>query len=92
MTKSSAQKLKYMAEYQKKPENVEKRVQRNAARREAIAEGRARVGDGKDIGHKKALDNGGSNAKSNTAVESRSGNRGWRAGNKGKNSYKVPNK
>lgn len=92
MTKSSPAKLAYQAEYQKKPSEVKKRVARNAARQEAIAEGRAKVGDGKDVGHKKALDNGGSRATSNTAVESRAANRGWRAGNSGSSSYKVPNK
>ena len=39
MTKSSKAKLEYMAEYQKRPENVDKRVERNRARREAIREG-----------------------------------------------------
>lgn len=78
MTKSSKAKLEYMAEYQKKPENVEKRVARNRARRHAIAEGKAAVGDGKDIDHKKMLDKGGSTDDSNTRVRSRSENRGWR--------------
>lgn len=89
MPKSSKQKLEYMAEYQKKPENVEKRVARNRARRRAIAAGKAEVGDGKDIGHKKALNNGGSKKDSNTKVQSRKTNRGWR---KGQSGYKVPNK
>jgi hypothetical protein len=88
MPKSTPQKLKYMAEYQAKPENVEKRVDRNRARRHAIAEGKASVGDGKDIGHKVALDNGGSGADSNTKVQSRKSNRGWR---KGESGYKVKN-
>ena len=78
MPKSSKQKLAYMAEYQKKPENVEKRVDRNRARRHAIAAGKAAVGDGKDIDHKTPLDKGGSGADSNTRVASRSENRGWR--------------
>lgn len=78
MTKSSKAKLEYMAEYQKKPENVEKRVARNRARRHAIAEGKVHVGDGKDIDHKKMLDKGGSTADSNTRVRDRSENRGWR--------------
>lgn len=68
----------YMAEYQKKPENVEKRVARNRARQQAIREGRARVGDGKDVDHIKPLDKGGSTAASNTRVIDRSENRGWR--------------
>lgn len=88
MTKSTKEKLAYMAEYQKKPENVEKRVDRNRARRHAIAEGKAHVGDGKDVGHKVALNNGGSDADSNTKMQSRASNRGWRKGGSG---YKVPN-
>jgi hypothetical protein len=80
MTKSTPQKLKYQKEYNAKPEEVAKRVKNNAARREAIKRGTAKVGDGKDVAHIKALANGGTNAKGNTKVESRATNRGWRAG------------
>lgn len=83
MTKSSKAKLEYMAEYQKKPENVEKRVDRNRARRHAIAEGKAKVGDGKDVDHKVPLRKGGSDKESNTRVVDASTNRGWRKGKKG---------
>lgn len=79
MTKSSKAKLAYMAEYQKKPENVEKRVERNKARREAMREGLVHKGDGKDVDHKKMLDEGGSNDKSNRRVVSAAENRAWRA-------------
>ena len=85
MAKSSKAKLEYMAEYQKKPENVEKRVDRNRARRHAIADGKAKVGDGKDVDHKKPLKNGGTNAKSNLAVKEKTENRGWRKGKSGYN-------
>ena len=78
MTKSSKAKLEYMAEYQKRPENVEKRVDRNRARREAIRNGDAKKGDGKEVDHKVPLDKGGSDKKSNTRVVSASENRGWR--------------
>ena len=81
MTKSSKQKLAYMAEYQKKPENVEKRVDRNRARRHAIAAGKVSVGDGREIDHKKMLDKGGSDKDSNTRVVSAAENRAWRARN-----------
>ena len=84
MPKSSPQKLAYQREYNARPEEVEKRVKNNAARREAIAEGKAKVGDGKDVAHKKSLENGGTNAKGNTVVQDRATNRGWR---KGKSSY-----
>lgn len=86
MTKSTPQKLKYQKEYNARPEEVKKRVMNNAARREAMEEGRVKKGDGKDVAHKKALDNGGTNGKSNLKVEDRATNRGWR---KGKSSYKV---
>jgi len=83
MAKSSDKKLAYMAEYQKDPENVRKRVARNKARRHAIAEGRAEVGDGKEVDHKRPLRKGGSNSDSNTRVISAKANRGWRKGKKG---------
>jgi len=78
MVKSSKQKLAYMSEYQKRPENVEKRVDRNRARRQAIAAGQARVGDGTEVDHKVPLDKGGSDKRSNTRVISAKENRGWR--------------
>lgn len=83
MPKSSKAKLAYQAEYQKRPGEVEKRVERNKARRHAIAEGRAKVGDGKDVDHKRMLDQGGSNDRSNQRVVSASKNRGWRKDNPG---------
>lgn len=84
MPKSTPAKLAYQREYNARPEEVAKRVKNNAARREAIADGKAKVGDGKDVAHKKSLENGGTNAKSNLAVQDRTTNRGWR---KGKSSY-----
>ena len=80
MTKSTPQKLKYQKEYNARPEEVAKRVKNNAARREAIKDGKARVGDGKDVAHKKSLENGGGNHKSNVTVQERATNRGWRKG------------
>lgn len=79
MPKSSAAKLKYMAEYQKKPENVEKRVDRNRVRQQAIASGKAKVGDGTEVDHKVPLDKGGSDKPSNTRIVTASSNRAWRA-------------
>jgi hypothetical protein len=78
MPKSTKAKLEYQAAYNARPENVAKRVLNNAARREAIREGRVRVGDGKDVDHKRPLDKGGTNARDNLRVVSRSVNRGWR--------------
>jgi hypothetical protein len=80
MPKSTPRKLEYQKEYNARPEEVAKRVKNNAARREAIKDGKAKVGDGKDVAHKKSLENGGSNAKSNVAVQDRKTNRGWRKG------------
>lgn len=78
MTKSSAKKLAYMAEYQKSPEQVAKRVERNRARREAIREGVVKKGDGKEIDHKRPLDKGGAKTSSNRRVVDASENRAWR--------------
>lgn len=89
MPKSSPAKLAYQKAFNARPEQTAKRVANNAARREAIREGRARVGDGKDVAHKKSLENGGSNARSNLQVQDRSTNRGWR---KGSGSYNPDKK
>jgi hypothetical protein len=80
MPKSTEQKLRYQAAYNARPEETAKRVANNAARREAIKAGTARVGDGKDVAHKVSLENGGSNARTNTVVQDRAANRGWRKG------------
>lgn len=88
MPKSSPQKLKYMAEYEKRPEQKAKHVELRRERRHAIAEGVVHKGDGKDLAHLKAADNGGHATKSNLKVESAHNNRNWR---KGQSGYKVPN-
>ncbi len=81
MPKSSPRKLAYQAERQKSPEEVEKRVDRNRARRHAEAAGLVHKGDGKEVDHKKMLDKGGSDKDSNTRVVSAAENRAWRAKN-----------
>lgn len=60
------------------------RAARNKARRKAVREGRAKKGDGKDIGHIKALSQGGSRSTKNTRVQNRNKNRssGGRIGGK----------
>lgn len=78
MTKSSKQELATKKAYNARPENVAKRVKNNAARREAIKAGVAKVGDGKDVDHVKPLDKGGTNAEGNLRVQDRKTNRGWR--------------
>lgn len=71
-------------EYQGTEEQKRNRAKRNAARREMIREGRVHKGDGKDVDHKRALINGGSNADSNLRVRSASANRGFRRDSKGR--------
>lgn len=78
MPKSSPQELRTKAAYNKRPDVQKKRVANNKARREAIREGRAEKGDGKDVHHVKPLDKGGSADKSNTKVVSKKTNRSWR--------------
>lgn len=74
----SKAKQAYDKAYNARPEQVKNRVARNAARREAMEDGRVKKGDGKDVDHKRLLDQGGSNSKSNHRVVSASANRGWR--------------
>lgn len=64
-------------QYNATPEATAKRVENNRARREAIREGKARVGDGKDVDHKKPLSRGGSGSKSNLRVVPRGENRSF---------------
>ena len=86
MATSSKAKLAYQAAFNARPEETAKRVLNNAARREAIKDGKVAVGDGKDVAHVRSLENGGGN-KGNTKVQSAAKNRGWRSGKTGKNSY-----
>lgn len=62
--------------YQAKPEQRKNRAKRNSARSRMMKEGKVKKGDGKDVGHKKPLSKGGSNSRSNIAVQSASKNRG----------------
>lgn len=71
-------------EYQGKPEQIRNRAKRNAARREMMEDGRVRKGDGKDVDHKRALINGGSNSESNLRVLPKGVNRGFRRNSKGR--------
>ena len=79
MPKTSAKSLRTKAAYNKKPSVQNKRVAQNRARRRAMAAGKVRKGDGKDVHHVKMLAKGGSTKDSNTAVVSRKANRGWRS-------------
>lgn len=65
----------YDKRYQRRPEQVRKRVARNAARRLMIRKhGKAALA-GKDIDHKRSLKRGGSNNYSNLRIRSRRSNR-----------------
>lgn len=59
--------------YNSKPSSKKDRASRNAARAEAMKDGKVRKGDGKDIDHKDS--NPRNNSKGNTQVMSRSKNR-----------------
>lgn len=70
----------YKSEYQNyhsKPEQIANRAKRNAARAAMEKKGVVSKGDGKDVGHAKALSKGGSNHSSNLRVESVRGNRSF---------------
>ena len=81
MPKSSPKELATKAAYNKKPEVQAKRVENNRVRREAIREGRAKVGDGKDVDHVEMQDKTGPQNRGKTRVVSQKANRGWRKDN-----------
>jgi hypothetical protein len=58
-------------------ERKDQRAARNRARRIMINEGKAAVGDGKDVGHKKALSKGGTNSRQNLTVQDPAKNRSF---------------
>jgi hypothetical protein len=68
----------YYDKYHGTAKAKKQRAARNKARREAEKEGKVHKGDGKEVHHKKALSNGGSNAKSNQQVVSRKTNRSYK--------------
>jgi hypothetical protein len=70
--------------YQGKPEQKKNRAMRNAARREAEKQGRAKKGDGKDVHHVVPIAKGGKNTPGNTMVTSRSNNRSFARTSKAK--------
>jgi hypothetical protein len=54
------------------------RSQRNQARQTMIAKGKAKVGDGKDVGHKTAISRGGGNSLANLAMQTPASNRSFK--------------
>jgi 5-methylcytosine-specific restriction endonuclease McrA len=61
--------------YNSTPREKAKNNERHQARREMAAAGRVSPGDGREVDHKKPLDKGGSNARSNLQVLTRRQNR-----------------
>lgn len=87
MPKSSPAKLAYQKAYNARPDIVNRREDNNLARAQMMRAGKVKKGDGKDVAHINALDNGGSTDLKNLKVESTKKNRGWRK----TSGYKVPN-
>lgn len=81
--KAGARKAAYDKAYNARPEQVQKRMERNRARAKLMKEGLVKKGDGKDVDHVVPLDRGGTNSRSNLRVVSKSKNRGWRRGKSG---------
>jgi hypothetical protein len=75
--RTPAQIAKMDAGYNHRPDIIKKRSQRNQARDIM----KKKVGEaaiaGKDVGHKRSVISGGSNAASNLRVETKKHNRGW---------------
>jgi len=76
--KSSPAKLLYQKTLNAQPAEKKQRAEYNRIRREAIAEGVVKKGDGVDMSHKKPIDKGGSNTRSNVKPQDASTNRAWR--------------
>lgn len=65
--------------YNATSENIKKRTLRNQARTKMAKAGLVSKGDGKDVDHIRPVRSGGTNARSNLRVMSKSKNRAWRA-------------
>jgi hypothetical protein len=78
MNKGGPTKAAYDKAYESTPDQIKKREERNKARYQMEKAGKAKKGDGKDVDHKKMLDAGGTNSKSNMRVVTKETNRGWR--------------
>lgn len=63
--------------YQGSPEQLKNRAQRNKARRIMAKSGKVHKGDGKDVGHIRAMSKGGKTTAGNIEVQTKSGNRSF---------------
>jgi hypothetical protein len=68
---------KEYANYQGKPEQIENRAKRNAARREMEKKGVVKKGDGKDVDHRTPISKGGGNGSGNLRAVPKSQNRSF---------------
>lgn len=59
------------------PKRVKQRAARNKARKMMMDKGLVKKGDGKDVGHKRAMSKGGTTTPGNLAVQSASSNRSF---------------
>ena len=80
----TAQQRKSDAAYAATPEQIHKRVIRNAARRKMERAGLVHKGDGKEVDHKTPIARGGGNGMGNLKAVPAAQNEGWRKGKKGK--------
>jgi hypothetical protein len=65
------------AQYEDTPQQVKNREARNRARRQLAKEGLVKKGDGKDVGHIRALGKGGAATRGNVEVQTVSANRSF---------------
>jgi hypothetical protein len=72
---------KTQAKYGSKPEQIQKRANRNAARAKMVAAGKAHKGDGKDVAHKD--NNTKNNSFRNLLLQPPSTNRSFKRNSKG---------
>lgn len=68
---------KEYANYQGKPEQIENRTKRNAARGKMAEKGLVRKGDGKDVDHRTPIAKGGGNGSGNLRAVPKSQNRSF---------------
>jgi hypothetical protein len=69
--------------YKAQPAQIAARVERNAARKEMLAQGKVHKGDNKEVDHVKPLSKGGSGDASNLRVVSASANDSFKRNSKG---------
>lgn len=85
MPSSPGYKRDYKQEYANDSAKRKKnRAQRNKARRMMMEKGLVRKGDGKDVGHKRAMSKGGTTTSSNLMVQSAAANRSFSRTKSGK--------